>query len=107
MHPDSTVLKVLYWPGGSDHDYDFLLAESRKPDGDWESTEEQLQRVCEANDNESENVSAMAQVGLVVQFYRFENRRLLKMGGRLDLVNQVEAVTQCASYMRSNPMPVL
>ncbi|KAH6665407.1 hypothetical protein B0J14DRAFT_606071 [Halenospora varia] len=107
LRPDFSVLKLLCRPGGSNYEYEFLLAESKKLGEPWGSTEDHLETACENNDNDTKNVYAMIQIGLVVQFYKFESRRFQKLGGTMDLVNQVQAVIQCANYMKSNPMPVI
>jgi hypothetical protein len=66
---DFSVLKLLRRPGGSGYEYEFLCAESKKVGEAWGATEDHLHSVCENNDNETKNVYAMVQIGLMVQFY--------------------------------------
>ncbi|KAH8800757.1 hypothetical protein F5884DRAFT_808710, partial [Xylogone sp. PMI_703] len=106
MRPDFTVFKLLCRPGGSTYEYEFLLAESKKVGEPWGSTEQHLQTVCENNDNDTRNVYAMIQIGLKVQFYKYENHSFEKFGEELDLVSDAPTVINWANYLKAHPMPV-
>lgn len=102
---DFTAFKVACRPGGTDYEYEFLLAESKRLGEPWGSTEDQCFRHCFGNTNDSKNVYAMVHIGLEVQFYKYENSNFSRVGGRMHLVNDVQAVTAQANYIRSHPMP--
>jgi hypothetical protein len=107
LRPDFSVFKLLCRPGGSDYEYEFLFAESKKLGEAWKSHEEHLESVCENNDNETKNVYAVLQVGLGVHFYKYENYAFESLSDELDLVTQVHDVMSWALHIKSRPMPVI
>ncbi|KAH7395441.1 hypothetical protein BKA64DRAFT_59225 [Cadophora sp. MPI-SDFR-AT-0126] len=105
LHPDFTVFKLLTRPGGSFYEYDFLLGETKVPGASWSTFAEHLHTVCANNDNDTNNVYGMLQVGFEIQFYKHENYRFEAIGGRMHLVNDVNNVMAWAQHMKANPMP--
>ncbi|KAK0101799.1 hypothetical protein ONS95_006949 [Cadophora gregata] len=107
LRPSFTIAKLLSKPGGSAHEYDFLLGETKCPGESWSASADQLHAACAANDNETKNVYGMLQIGFELQFYKHENYRFEALGGRLHLVDDVDTVVAWAQHITANPMPLV
>ncbi|CZT02358.1 uncharacterized protein RAG0_09567 [Rhynchosporium agropyri] len=94
LRPDFTIFKLLFRPGGSDYEHELLIGEH-------------LESVCELDDNDTHNVYAMIQIGLMVKVYRYEDLVFEHLSPVLDLVTQVRDVTAWARYIVDKPLPVV
>jgi hypothetical protein len=105
--PDMSVLKVLSRPGGSPYHYDYCMVESKKLGRNWDEAIDHLTRHCAGNGNESGQVYAIVQIGLEIQFYKWNGGRLNTLGGRLHLRREVTIVTPWFGHLVKNPSPLV
>ncbi|KAK5627749.1 hypothetical protein RRF57_003464 [Xylaria bambusicola] len=103
--PDFSTLKVSLRPGGTLYQYDFMLTESKKMGQPWGATEDQLQDHLAGNGNESKNCYGMIQIGLRVQFYKYEGGICSKVGGQMHLIRDVHGIMLWGQYLKENPLP--
>ncbi|KAI3338037.1 hypothetical protein F4824DRAFT_499816 [Ustulina deusta] len=103
--PDFSTLKVSQRPGGTLYQYDFMLTESKKMGQPWGATEDQLQDHLAGNGNESKNCYGMIQIGLLVQFYKYEGGICSKVGGQMHLIRDVHDIMLWGQYLKENPLP--
>ena len=99
---DFSIFQMTCRPGGSLQQNDFMLIESRSHDESWDSTEQQLQTHLAKNRNESKDCYGMVQIGLVVQFYKYEEGIYSKIGGKMHLVTDVNQVMERGQYVKDN-----
>jgi hypothetical protein len=104
---DFCVFKVLCKPGGTLFQYDFLLAECKSVGEPWSTTEVQLREQLAGNGNDSKKCYGMIQIGLEVQFYKFEGSELEKVRGKMHLVRQAKDVVACGAHLKAHPLPVV
>ncbi|KAF1959987.1 hypothetical protein CC80DRAFT_490013 [Byssothecium circinans] len=103
--PDFCLFKVCQKPGGTLYQYEFMLVESKKAKVAWGATEDHLRDHLEGNGNDSKNCYGMVQIGLDVQFYKYEDREFSKVGGQMHLINDVNHVMAWGRYIKDHPMP--
>lgn len=89
------------------HEFDFLLTESKKLNEPWGATEDQLRERLAENMNETKNCYGMIHIGLVVQFYKYEQGVFEKVGEKMHLLTDVHDVIRWAQYLKEHPMPVV
>jgi hypothetical protein len=104
---DFCVFKVLRKPGGTFYQYDYLLAECKPSKESWRTTEIQLREQLAGTGNDSKKCYGMIQIGLDVQFYKFEGHELEKVGGKLHLINHHKDVVALGAYLKAHPLPVV
>lgn len=104
---DFTVFKVLRRPGGTLYQYDYLLAESKPIGESWRTTEIQHREQLAGTGNDSKKCYGMIQIGLDLQFYKFEGSELEKVGGRMHLSRNAKDIVAWGTYLRQNPLPVV
>jgi hypothetical protein len=103
--PDFRVFKVSQRPGGTLYQYEFMLVECKKPGEGWGATEDHLHGHLEGNGNDSKNCYGMVLVGLIMQFYKYENHTFRGFGGQMHLINDVDNVVAWGRHIKDNPMP--
>lgn len=102
---DFSILQFLRRPGGSFYQYDFMLIESKKLGESWEITEDQLQNHLAGVKNESKNCYGMIQIGLEVQYYKYEKTVFTKVGEKMHLTTHVHDVIRWGRYIKNHPLP--
>lgn len=55
----------------------------------------------------SQNCYGMLQVGLEVQFYKYENSHFSRFEGRMHLINDANNVVVCGRHIKQNPLPFI
>jgi hypothetical protein len=56
------------------------------------------------NGNDSKNCYGMLQIGMMVQFYPYENSVLRKLGGKMHLVDDADNIIVMGQHIKDNPM---
>jgi hypothetical protein len=82
-----------------------MLTESKKLQDPWGSTEDQLLLHLAGNGNDNKNCYGMVQIGLEVQYYKYELGVFSKVGGRMNLVTHANDVVAWSGYIKDNLMP--
>jgi len=103
--PDFCLFKILQRPDERLYEYEFMLVECKRQGEPWDTTQNHFQDHLEGNNNESKNCYGMVQIGLVVQFYKYENHNLSTVGGQMHLINNANDVVAWGRRIKDNPMP--
>lgn len=103
--PDHVVLKLEGRDGGSFYFYDFMMVECKTETVGWAAAYDHCFRHCENTQNESGLVYAMVQVGLNVQFYRWDGTDMNQLSDVLHLRHDVQSVMQMMDWLKRNPFP--
>ncbi|KAF1840529.1 uncharacterized protein K460DRAFT_421469 [Cucurbitaria berberidis CBS 394.84] len=102
--PEFCLFKVCQRSGETLYQYEYMLVESKKLGEAWEPTENHLHNHLEVNGNDSKNCYGMVQIGLHVQFYKYERFSFSKVGGRMHLINDANNVVACGRNIKENPL---
>jgi len=84
-----------------------MITESKKDGERWGSREDHLLLHLSGNGNGNKNCYGMVQIGLEVQYYKYELGDFSKIGGRMHLVTHADDVVAWSRYIKDNPMPVV
>lgn len=103
--PDFCTFKISRRPGGTFYQYEFMLTESKKKGVAWGATEDHLHEHLAGNRNDTKNCYGMVQVGLQVQFYKYENRHFSTVGPEMHLIDHANDVINWGRHLKANPMP--
>lgn len=104
---DFCAFKILRRPGGTIWEYDFMLIESKARGRAWGDTEDHLLDHLAGNHNESKNCYGMIQIGLEVQFYKFERFVFSRVGRKMHLIADVHDVIREGQRLKDNPLQIL
>lgn len=117
-HPDDnsarqnyTVLRVYQTAPGFNTSYDILIVESKSHCEPWGSSVDYARNHLEqTTTNKSKQVYGAIQIGLQVQFYKYNGktvRPLHQLGGRYHLVQHAQEITDTFRWMKSHPLPAV
>ncbi|KAI0157208.1 hypothetical protein GGR57DRAFT_461242 [Xylariaceae sp. FL1272] len=99
---DFSITKACGQPGGTLYQYNFMLIESKRLGKPWCDIEDRLLNHLRGND--SKNCYGMIQIGLVVQFYKYEDDVCSKVGGRMHLITDANDIMRWGRHLKENPM---
>jgi hypothetical protein len=104
---DFCTFKISRRPGGTIYQYDFMLTECKRLNAAWGDTEDRLLDYLTRNGNDSKNCYGMIQIGLEVQYYKYEPGVFSKIGAKMHLITHAQNVVGWGRYIKANPMPVV
>ncbi len=106
LEPYYRVYIFLQGFDGTLSQQDILLAHYEQDGETWFTAEDRLLHYLARNRNESKNCYGIIQIGMVVQFYMYENRHLTKVGACMHLIDDARNVVAQGKYITAHPLPV-
>ncbi|KAI2604591.1 hypothetical protein GGR54DRAFT_644402 [Hypoxylon sp. NC1633] len=103
MFPEREGFDVVQETEGDNSRADFSTF--KKLGQPWGATEDQLQDHLAGNGNDSKNCYGMIQIGLLVQFYKYESGACSMVGGRMHLITDADNIMRWGRYLKENPLP--
>jgi hypothetical protein len=82
-----------------------VIVECKKLGVAWEPARDHLRDHLQGNGNDSKNCYGMLQVGLELQFFKYEGRNFSPLGGKMHLINNATTVMDWGRHIKVKPMP--